>query len=89
MQSKFYPLQRATGSCKCNTPPCQLGKNVKECYEFSSYVTKETLKISHYFDCNRKSLIYLISFKVCGKKYVGSATERFRFRWNNIFMSTF
>ena len=24
-----------------------------------------------------------MSCKVCGKQYVGSATERFRFRWNN------
>ena len=24
-----------------------------------------------------------MSCKVCGKKYVGSTTERFRFRWNN------
>ena len=83
VRSKLYPLQRTTGSCKCNTPRCQVGKNVKECFEFSSHVTKETFKINHYFDCNSKSLIYLISCKVCGKQYVGSTMERFRFRWNN------
>ena len=81
--SKFYPLQRATGSYKCNTPRCQVGKNVKECSEFSSHVTQETFKINHYFDCNSKSLIYLISCKVCDKQYVESTTERFRLRWNN------
>ena len=37
----------------------------------------------HYFDCNSKCLIYLMSCKVCGKQYVGSTTDRFRFRWNN------
>ena len=40
-------------------------------------------KINHYFDYYSKSLIYLISCKVYGKQYVGSTTERFRFRWNN------
>ena len=33
--------------------------------------------------CNSKSLFYLIFFKVCGKQYVGSKAERFRFQWNN------
>ena len=47
------------------------------------HVTKETFKINHYFDCNSKSLIYLISCKVCGKQYVESTMGRFKFRWNN------
>ena len=81
--SKLYSLQRTTGSYKYNTPHCQIGKNVKEYYEFSSHVTKETLKINYYFDSNGKSLIYLISCRVRGKQYVGSTTEMFRFRWNN------
>ena len=72
VRSELYPLQRAIGSCKCNTPRCQGGKNVKKCYEFSSHVTKETFKINHYFDCNIKSLICLIPCKVCGKQYIGS-----------------
>ena len=83
VRSKLYPLKRTTGSYKCNTPRCQVGKNVKECYEFSSHGTKETFKISHCFDSNSKCLIYLMSCKVCGKQYVGSTTERFRFQWNN------
>ena len=45
--------------------------------------TKESLKANHNFDCNSKSLIYLMPCKVCGKQYVGSTTERFRYRWNN------
>ena len=28
-------------------------------------------------------MINLVSCKLCGKQYVGSATKRFRFRWNN------
>ena len=37
VRSKLYPLQRATGSYKYNTPRSQVGKNV-------SHVTKETFK---------------------------------------------
>ena len=48
--SKLYPLNQTTGTYKCNTPRCHIGKNVKECYEFSSHVTKETFKINHCFD---------------------------------------
>ena len=39
--------------------------------------------MNHYFDCNSESGIYLISCKVSSKKYGGSTTEKFRFRWNN------
>ena len=60
VRSKLYLFKRTTGSYKCNTPRCQVGQNVKECYEFSSHVTKKTFKINHYFDCNSKSLIYLL-----------------------------
>ena len=54
VHSKLYPLKRTTGSNKCNTLRCQVGKNVKECYKFSSHVTKETFKMNHCFDCNSK-----------------------------------
>ena len=80
VRSKHYPFERSTGSFKFNTPRCQVGKNVKECYEFLSHVTKETFKINHCFDCNSKCFIYLMSCKVCEKQYAGSITERFRFR---------
>ena len=80
VRSTIYPLKRTTCCNKCNTPRGQVDKNVKECYKFSSYVTKETYKINHCFDCNWKCLIYPMSCKVCGKQYVGSTTERFRLR---------
>ena len=67
LQSKLYPFQRTIGSCKCKSPRCQVGKNDKKCYEFSSHVTKKTFKINHYF-ANSKSLIYLISSKVFGEQ---------------------
>ena len=57
--------------------------NFEECDTFSSYVTKESFKINHHFDWNTKCLIYLMPCEVYGKHYVGSATESFRFWWNN------
>ena len=68
-------MQPTPGSYKCSAHFCQVGKNIKKCYDELSlgHVTKETFKINHYFDCNSKCLIYLLSCKVCGKHYVGSA----------------
>ena len=83
VRSKLCPLKRTADVCKCNTLRCQVSKNVKKCYEFSSHVTKKTFKINHCCDCNRECLIYLLSCKVCRKQYVLSTTESFRFRWNN------
>ena len=74
-------MVRTTCSYKYNAPCCQVGKNVKECYEFSNHVTEETFKVSHYFDCNSNSLVYLM--KVYGKQFAGSTKESSRFRWNN------
>ena len=71
VHSKLHSLKQTTGSYKCNTPLYQVGKNVKECYEFSSHVTEEIFKINHCFDCNSKCLIYLMSCKECAKQYVG------------------
>ena len=77
------PLERKAGSRKCKFQRCLTCKRVRECDTFSSFATKESFKINHHFDCNSKCLIYLLSCRVCGKQYVGSTTERFKFRWNN------
>ena len=39
--------------------------------------------INHHLDCNNKCLIYLLFFKVWGLQYLGSTTDKFRFRWSN------
>ena len=83
VRSKLYPQEQKTGSSKCNSPSCIICNNIKECNTFTSHVTKETFKINHHFNCNSKCLIYLFSCKVCGKQYVGSTTDKFRYRWNN------
>ena len=83
VRSKLYSQERTVGSCKCNNPRYLTCKNVQECDTFTSHVTKESFKINHRFNCNSKFLVYLLSCKVCGKQYVGSTTNKFRFRWNN------
>ena len=57
--------------------------NIKETDTFESFQTKQKYKINHHLNCNHKSLVYLLSCKVCGLQYVGSTTDKFRFRWNN------
>ena len=42
---------------------------------FASILTEEEYKINHCFNCNRKCLIYLLSYKVCLKQ----STSRWRF----------
>lgn len=49
------PFQPTTGFCKCNTLLYQAGKNIKEYFEFSSHMTRETFQNYHYLDCNSKS----------------------------------
>ena len=48
-----------------------------------SFLVMKTFKIKHYFVGNSKSLIFLMSCKLCGKPYVQFTTERFRFQCNN------
>ena len=40
-------------------------------------------KIKPSLDCNDKCLIDLLTGKTCLKKYLGSTTDCFRYRWNN------
>ena len=83
VRSKVYPLERKVGSTKCNGKRCQVCLNVRETDTFESFQTKQKYKINHHLNCNDKCLIYLLSCKVCGLQYVGSTTNKFRFRWNN------
>ena len=50
---------------------------------FDSLTTNKSDKINDKFDCNDKCLIYLFSYRTCGKQYTGKNTDRFRYRWNS------
>ena len=83
LRAKLYPIKRKNGSCKCKGSRCQVCLNVSETETFTSTVTHTSYKISHSFDCNDKSLIYLLTCKTCLKEFVGSTTDGFRYRWKN------
>ena len=68
---KFYPLERKRSS------------NIEDTNTFTSTVTGgESFKINHHLFCNDKCLIYLLTCKVCKKKYTRKTADRFRLRWN-------
>ena len=80
VRPKVYPLERKVGSAKFNGKRCQVSLNINKTDTFQ---TKQKYKTNHHLNCNDKCLIYLLSCKVCGLQYVGSTTDKFRFRWNN------
>ena len=61
--------------------------NVNEMDSFASSVTEEEYKINHYFHCNKKCLIYLLTCNVCLKHCVGETVHEFRLRWNDDYKS--
>ena len=83
LRAKLYPLEIKVGSFKCKGKRCQTCLNVNEMDSFDSSVTQEDYKINHCFNCNEKCLIYLLTCKVCLKRYVRQTVDKFRLRWNN------
>ena len=83
VRAKLYPLERTVGSVQCKGKRCQTCHNVKETETFTSTTTGQTFKINHKLNCNDKCLVYLLTFNVCLKQYVGQTVEEFRYRWNN------
>ena len=61
----------------------QVCNNIGETETFSSTVTGEIYKINKHLCCDDKCLMYLLTCKVCGKKYTGKTVDKFRSRWNN------
>ena len=83
VRAKLYTLERTVGSAQCKGKRCQTCHNVKETETFTSTTTGKTFKINHKLNCNDKCLVYLLTFNVCLKQYVGQTVEEFRYRWNN------
>ena len=83
VRSKVDRLERKIGFAKCDGKHCLLCLNINETDTFEFFQTKQKYKINHHLNCNDKCLIYLLSCKVCGLQYVGSTTDKSRFRWNN------
>ena len=61
VRAKPYPLERNVGSRKCNKSRCEVCNNIEGTDLFSSAVTGKTYEINHYFNCDSKCLVYLIT----------------------------
>ena len=70
-RAKLYPIERKAGSYKCKGKHCKDCKNVLETDTFTCSNDQTTYKINNKFDCNEKSLVYLITCNKCLKQYVG------------------
>ena len=79
VRAKLYPLYRVVGSTKCDKKRYEVCVNVSETNTFTTNVSGETYKINHKLTCNNSCLIYLLSCKCCGKRYVGETTDSFRY----------
>ena len=83
VRAKFYPLERKVGSEKCGKSRCEVCLNIQETDTFTSTTTGKSFKINHKLNCDDNCLIYLLTYKCCGRQYVGETTDDFRLRWNN------
>ena len=64
-------------------PQCHRCLNVNKTDSFARSVTRKGYKINHYFNCNEKCLICLLTCKIFLKQYVGQTVDELRLRWNN------
>ena len=71
MRAKQYTAGKVVGSFEFNKPWCLVSVNVTEANMFTSTVTGKTYKINHNFDCDENCLVYLLTCKHCGIRYVG------------------
>ena len=83
VRAKIYPLERKVGSEKCGKWRCEVCLNIHETDTFTSTTKGESFKINLKLNCNDNCLIYLLTWKCCGKQYVRETTDEFRLRWNN------
>ena len=73
--------QHSSSSEKCQKR-CDICTNfLVASAEFTCFATKRKYEVNSILKCTSKNVVYLISYKCCGKQYIGSAIsckERFR-----------
>ena len=68
----------------CKKPRCQVCNFLVNIDTFYNNNNDREFKIrTGTLDCSTSHVIYCLSCKTCSKKYVGSTTTQFRFRFNN------
>ena len=67
----------------CTGKRCQICMNMTESKTFSSSIDKKECIINHNFNCNDKSIIYLLTCNKCELQYLGKTVDDFCFPWND------
>ena len=71
-------------SGKCGGGRCGVCKYVEECKQFTDKTELQTYQIKGGdLNCNSENVVYLVQCKTCKLQYVGSASTKFRLRFNN------
>ena len=70
------------GNFPCGHSNCEICKILEPGKEFKSTVTGEVFKMNFHFDCNSVCVVYLLTCRICKKKYTGSAITRSREQFN-------
>ena len=87
VRAKLPKLQSHQGkSLACEGKRCDVCKYICKTDQFCSHAStnKKTYKIrTEDLNCNSKGVVYLAECKICGIQYVGSASTKFRLRFNN------
>ena len=83
VRAKLYPLEKKRYCYKCDNLKCLVCNSIEETDTFTSTVACKSFKINHHLCCNDKCHVYLLTFKVCKKRYTGKTVDRFRLQQNN------
>ena len=83
LRAKLYLLERRVGSEKCGKSRFEVCLDIEKTNTFMRTTPEESFKINQKLSCDFNCLIYVVTCKSCGKKYVGETSDEFRLRWNN------
>ena len=83
VRAKLYPLERKRGSYKCGSSRCQVCKILTKLKHFLVQSLGKLITLITIYVVMIKCLIYLLTYKICAKKYTGKTVDKFRSRWNN------
>ena len=59
----------------CGRRNCDIWNILEPGNELKSTVTGEVYEINFHFHCNSECVVYLLTFKICRKHYVGSTIK--------------
>jgi len=78
------PVKREPGKSEgCQSKRCGVCPFIANTTTFSDSNASKEYSIASNLNCNSKNVVYLVQCKTCNKQYVGSASTKFRLRFNN------